>query len=119
MAFVSLPFLIQSAREGFLNISPNIEKSALSLGVSPLFVFFRVSLPLAFRQILTGYIMMFARGMSEFGAVVIIAYHPLTSPVLLFERMNQFGLSYVQPIAAVVVLVSLIFFVFLRLLAKK
>ncbi|MCX7861628.1 MAG: ABC transporter permease [Bacteroidales bacterium] len=119
MAFVSLPLLIQSAREGFSQISENIEKSALSLGASPTKVFLRISLPLAWKHIVTGFIMMFARGMSEFGAVVVIAYYPMTSSVLLFERMNQFGLSYVQPIAAVIVLISLIVFIILRILAHK
>ncbi len=119
MAFVSLPFLIQSAREGFAFISTNIEKSALSLGASPSKVFFKITIPLAWRNIITGYILMFARGMSEFGAVIIIAYHPMTSPVLLFERMNQFGLTYVQPIAALVLLISLVVFIVLRLIARK
>lgn len=119
MAYVSLPLLIQSAREGFRQIPDNVEKSALSLGASPVKVFFYISLPLAWRHIVTGYIMMFARGMSEFGAIVIIAYYPMTSSVLLFERMNQFGLSYVQPIAAVIVIVSLAVFVLLRTIAHN
>jgi molybdate/tungstate transport system permease protein len=119
MAYVSLPLLIQSAREGFRQIPDNVEKSALSLGASPVKVFLYISLPLAWRHIVTGYIMMFARGMSEFGAIVIIAYYPMTSSVLLFERMNQFGLSYVQPIAAIIVIVSLAVFVLLRTIAHK
>lgn len=119
MAFVSLPFLIQSARNGFSKIPASIEKAALSLGASPVKVFFKISLPLAWQHIVTGYVMMFARGISEFGAIVIIAYHPMTSSVLLFERMNQFGLSYVQPIATVIILISLIVFILLRFIAKN
>ena len=63
--------------------------------------------------------MMFARGMSEFGAVVILAYHPMTAPVLIFDRFNNFGLSYAVPVAVLFIGVSLVFFIVLRLLAKK
>jgi molybdate/tungstate transport system permease protein len=62
---------------------------------------------------------MWARGMSEFGAVMIIAYHPMTTPVLLYERFGTFGLRYARPVAAVFVLVCLAFFVVLRFLARR
>jgi molybdate/tungstate transport system permease protein len=63
--------------------------------------------------------MMFARGMSEFGAVVIIAYHPMTSSVMLWEWFGAYGLKYARPIAVLVILISLIFFILLRLLSKN
>jgi molybdate/tungstate transport system permease protein len=119
MAFVSIPFLIHSTYEGFKSIPLNIEKSALSLGMSPLKVFFKISVPLAWKNILTGFIMMFARGISEFGAIVVIAYYPMTSSVLLYERLNQFGLNYAQPMAAVIVLISFAVFIILRILSNK
>jgi molybdate/tungstate transport system permease protein len=84
MAFVSLPFLLNAAREGFASIPLRLEQAALNLGATPSQVFFTISLPLAWRSILSGLIMMFARGMSEFGAVVIIAYHPMTSSVMFW-----------------------------------
>jgi molybdate/tungstate transport system permease protein len=58
--------------------------------------------------------MMFARGLSEFGAIVIIAYHPMVTPVLIFERFGSFGLHYAQPVAIVFILICLIFFILLR-----
>ncbi len=119
MAFVSIPFLINAARDGFESVPEKLEKAALNLGASPWRVFFTVSLPLAKRQVLTGLTMMWARGLSEFGAVVIIAYHPMVTPVLIWERFTSFGLSYARPVAAVFVLVCLIIFVAMRLLAKQ
>lgn len=119
MAFVSLPFLINAARDGFLAVPEKLEKAALSLGAPPAKVFFKISLPLAWRSILSGLIMMFARGMSEFGAVVIIAYHPMIAPVMIYERFGAFGLSYSRPMAALFVAVCLVFFVFLRFLIKQ
>ena len=119
MAFVSIPFLINSARDGFAAVPERLEKIALSLGASPLRVFFTISLPLAWRSILSGFIMMWARGMSEFGAVVIVAYNPQTAPVLIFERFTAYGLKYSVPAAALFVLISLIIFVVLRMVNKR
>jgi molybdate/tungstate transport system permease protein len=119
MAFVSIPYLIQSARDGFINVPVRLEQAAMNLGASSWKMFFTVSLPLAGRSIVTGLIMMFSRGLSEFGAVVIIAYHPMVTPVLIFERFGAFGLKYARPIAALFVLVCLVFFVFLRIIVSK
>jgi len=119
MAFVSIPFLINAAREGFALVPERLEKAALNLGASPATVFFTISLPLAWRSIVSGLVMMFARGMSEFGAVVIIAYHPMIAPVLIFERFGAFGLKYARPAAVLFIGVSLIVFVIIRLLSRK
>jgi molybdate/tungstate transport system permease protein len=63
--------------------------------------------------------MMFARGMSEFGAVVIVAYHPMITPVMIYERFGTFGLKYAQPVAVIFVFVSLMFFVVLRMITDR
>jgi molybdate/tungstate transport system permease protein len=119
MAFVSLSFLINAARDGFSAVPERLEKAALNLGASPVRMFFTVSLPLTWRSIASGFIMMFARGMSEFGAIVIIAYHPMTAPVLIYERFNQFGLSYARPASVLFILVALVVFIFLRMISFK
>jgi molybdate/tungstate transport system permease protein len=119
MAFVSLPFLVNSARDGFQMVPRKLEKAALLLGASRFRTFMTISIPLAGRSILSGLVMMFARGLSEFGAIVIIAYHPMVTPILIWERFGAFGLKYAQPVAAVFILVCLIFFVLLRVLASK
>ncbi|MCF6242927.1 MAG: ABC transporter permease, partial [Bacteroidales bacterium] len=119
MAFVSIPFLLNAARDGFASVPLRLEQAAYTLGASPMRTFFTVSLPLAWRNILSGFIMMFARGMSEFGAVVIVAYHPMTTPVLIYEYFGAFGLKYARPVSVIFVTISLLFFVLLRMLARK
>lgn len=119
MAFVSIPFLINAARDGFSAVPVKLEKAALNLGASPSRVFFTISLPLAWRSIVSGMIMMWARGMSEFGAVVIVAYHPMIAPVLIYERFGAFGLAYARPVAVVFICVCLLFFVLLRMLSNR
>jgi molybdate/tungstate transport system permease protein len=119
MAFVSIPFLINAARDGFAAVPERLEKIALTLGASPARMFFTISLPLAWRSILSGFILMWARGMSEFGAVVIVAYNPKTAPVLIFERFTSYGLQYALPAAAIFMTVCLLIFILLRLLKKQ
>ena len=117
MAFVSVPFLVNAAVNGFASVPKNLEKAARTLGASPLRVFFTISVPMAWRDILSGMIMMWARGISEFGAVVIIAYHPMTTPTLVFERFNDYGLGYARSAAVVLLLICVSIFVALRFIA--
>jgi molybdate/tungstate transport system permease protein len=119
MLFVSVPFLIDSAKEGFKTVDVRLEKVARSLGATPWQVFVRISFPLAWQSILSGSIMMWARGISEFGAVVILAYHPMIAPVLVFERFEAFGLDFARPVAVILIIVSVLIFVVLRLFINR
>ena len=118
MAFVSIPYLINAARDGFSGVPVRLENAALSLGASPSRVFFTISLPLAWRNIVSGLILMFARGMSEFGAIIVVAYHPMVTPVLIYERFGAFGLKYARPVSVLFILISLTVFILLRFLAR-
>lgn len=118
MAFVSVPFLVNAARHGFLAVPVRLEKAALNLGASPARVFFTISVPMARRAIGSGFVLMWGRGMSEFGAVMIIAYHPMVTPVLLWERFGAFGLSYARPLAIVIIAICLGAFVLFRILTE-
>jgi len=118
MAFVSLPFLVNAARQGFAAVPEKLEKAARTLGASPCRVFFTISLPLAWRGILSGMILMWARGISEFGAVVIVAYYPMTTPVMVFQRFNDYGLGYARSVAVLLILVCVSLFIILRLLTR-
>lgn len=115
MLFVSVPFLIDSAKDGFEKVDPRLEKVARTLGASPWQAFVRISFPLAWRSIMTGNIMMWARALSEFGAVIIIAYHPMIAPVLVYEKFETYGLHYARPVAVILILLSMLVFVALRL----
>ena len=75
----------------------------------------RVTFPLAWRSILIGIIMCCARAISEFGAVVIVAYHPMIAPVMIYERFTAYGLKYSHPVAVWLILVCLVLFLLLRI----
>ena len=119
LTFVGMPFYINSVKSGFERISPRLENVSRSLGASPFSTFFRVTFPLAWRSMIVGMIMCCARAISEFGAVVIVAYHPMVAPVLIYERFEAYGLAYSQPVAVLLVLVCLILFLFLRIMTMS
>jgi molybdate/tungstate transport system permease protein len=47
-----------------------------------------------------------ARAVSEFGAVVVVTYHPKTASVLIFDRFTTDGLRGVIPAAALLLAVA-------------
>ncbi len=114
MMFLSSPFLINGAKEGFKNVDPKLENVARTLGAGRFSVFFRVVLPNAKKDVINGMLMMWSRGLGEFGAVVIIAYHPMVAPVLIYDRFTSYGLSYSAPVAAVMIAVSMTTFLLIR-----
>jgi len=119
LTFVGLPFYINTVKAGFEEISPRLEHVSRSLGASAGGTFFRVTLPLAWRHMVVGAIMCTARAVSEFGAVVIVAYHPMTAPVMIYERFTAYGLKYSQPVAVWLILVCLVLFLLLRIFSLK
>lgn len=116
LTFVGMPFYINAVKEGFESISPRLEKVSRSLGASMFSTFARITFPLAWRSMLVGIIMCSARAISEFGAVVIVAYHPMIAPVMIYERFEAYGLKYSQPVAVWLVFVCLSLFLILRIL---
>ncbi len=116
MLFVSAPFTVNSARDGFLAIDEEIENVARTLGASRHRVFFTVSLPLALKSIASGAIMTWARAISEVGAILIVAYYPKTAPVLILDYFNDFGLKRAMPVAVLLMAICLGLFVALRCL---
>ncbi|MEA1958683.1 MAG: ABC transporter permease [Chloroflexota bacterium] len=119
MIFVSVPFLINSAKQGFEEVDVRLEKVARTLGASPWQAFFSVSLPLARRGIFGGAVMMWARSISEFGAVLVLCSHPTIAPILVYDRLEAYGLDYALPVATLLIIICLIIFVALRTMAYR
>ena len=70
---VVFPLIYKSARAALDGVDHSLEDAARTLGASEWTVFFRVSLPLAWRGLFAGTMLAFARGMGEFGATLMIA----------------------------------------------
>jgi len=72
-AVAAFPLILRAARASFSDVDAQLENAARSLGASETDVFFRVTLPLAWRGILAGALLAFARAMGEFGATLMVA----------------------------------------------
>ncbi len=72
-AIVSFPLVAKSARAAFEGVDPQLEKAARVLGLGEWALFFRVTLPMAWRGVLAGVLLAFARALGEFGATLMVA----------------------------------------------
>jgi len=69
----AFPLLLQTARAGFESVDPRLEAVARTLGRSNFYIFWRVTLPLAWPGILAGIALTFARALGDFGATLMVA----------------------------------------------
>jgi len=106
--FISAPFLIVAARTAFESIDLTLEQVGMTLGQSRWGVFWRISLPLAWRGILAGLILAWVRALGEFGATVVMAYHPYTLPVYVYVQLSGLGVPSTLPLALLSLGVSVI-----------
>jgi molybdate transport system permease protein len=72
-AVVAFPLLVRSARSAFEEVDPRLPAVARTLGRGPARTFFEVELPLAWRGIVAGSLLAFARALGEFGATILVA----------------------------------------------
>ena len=114
MLFVAAPLYVSAARESIARVDRRYEDVARTLGDSPWRAVRRVTLPLAGRGLLAAAVVMWARAISEFGAIVILTYNPKVASVLSYDRFTAFGLDAALPVAAVLVLLALVPLLVLR-----
>jgi molybdate/tungstate transport system permease protein len=107
MLVVSAPIFIFGAREAIARVDPRYENVARTLGDDRWQAVQRVTLPMARNGILSAATAMWARATSEFGAIVLVAYHPRVASVLAYDRYVTYGLRAVLPVAAVLIVTAL------------
>ncbi|MHB1835850.1 MAG: ABC transporter ATP-binding protein/permease, partial [Solirubrobacteraceae bacterium] len=106
--FVAAPFLVISARSAFETVDPRLTEVAATLGHGGWSRFWRVSLPMAGPGIRAGLLLSWLRAFGEFGATVIMAYHPYSLPVFTFVQFSSTGLPTALPPTGVAILAAAI-----------
>jgi molybdate/tungstate transport system permease protein len=130
MTFVSAPFAVNAAREAFESVPTRVEWAARTLGANRFETFRRVTAPLAWRGVLTGGVLAWARAVSEFGAVAIVAYsveffylpegQSLTAqhaPVFIYNTYLSAGLEESGAVATLLLALSAAIFLLVRTVA--
>ncbi len=108
--FVSIPFLIKSARNAFESINKNVINASLTLGASKFYTFKTILLPLAKNGIYTGMIMTWARALGEFGATSMVAgcipFKTETMTVAIYQNAMSGELASATAIALLLLVFS-------------
>jgi len=120
MVFIGIPFVIRTVQPVLIDLDPEIEEAAASLGASRWQTVWRVILPSLLPALLTGFALAFARAVGEYGSVIFIAGNlPNVSeiaPLLIVIRLSEFRYADATAIAVVMLVVSfLVIFVINRL----
>jgi sulfate transport system permease protein len=122
MLFISIPFVVRTVQPVLMELEPEIEEAAWSLGASPRETFRRVLLPILIPSILTGVALGFARAVGEYGTVVLIAssipFKDLIAPILVLQRLEQYDYGSAAVIGTVLLMASLMILLLINLLQQ-
>jgi molybdate/tungstate transport system permease protein len=129
MTFVAAPYAVNTTREAFETIEDRLTYASRIHGANRWATFRRVTGPLAVRGMITGGVLAWARAVSEFGAVAVVAYsvsffYPLAgervtaqhAPVFVYNTYLQGGLDESGAVAFLLLLVSAVIFLVVRYL---
>ena len=118
--FVATPLFVRSARAGFDSVDRRLEKVAQTLGVPPLLVFWRVTVPLARPALASGAVLAWARSLGEFGATLMFAGNlpgsTQTLPLAISELL-EYDLDAALALSLLLLLVAVALLVLLRLIS--
>lgn len=104
--FVASPFLVVTARSAFAAVDRSVMEHAATLGHRELARFRRVSLPIAGPGIRAGLVLSWLRAFGEYGATVVLAYHPYTLPVYTYVQFSSVGIPTTQAPTALGLMVA-------------
>ena len=94
--FVSAPFLVVAARAAFSAVDRGLLDVAATLGHGQVDRFYRVAIPAAAAGIRAGLVLAWLRAFGEYGATVVVSYHPFSLPVYTFNQFSSSGLPTTQ-----------------------
>jgi sulfate transport system permease protein len=120
LTFIGLPFVIRTVQPVLLELDPQMEEAAATLGAGRGKTFTRVLLPALLPALITGFALSFARGLGEYGSVVFISGNmPLSTeiaPLLIVTKLEQFDYPGAAAIAAVMLVASFLLLLTVNLL---
>jgi sulfate transport system permease protein len=119
LLFVTLPFVVRAVQPVLMELDPEVEESAASLGASNATTFRRIVLPALRPAIASGAALAFARAVGEFGALVLIAGKVQIASIVIFADIESDAPKAAASLSVVLLAISLIVLVVLRLLGNR
>jgi molybdate/tungstate transport system permease protein len=117
--YVGMGYYVLGAVAALDAVPMMLQKQAALLGLTPMRVFLRVTLPLSKLGLAVALSLAWVRAIGEFGAVVVTAYYPSGMPVQLWVNLQSFGLPAVMPLLVVFLAVALPLPWFIHVLAQR
>ena len=114
MLFVATPFYVNTVREGFQKVPVHLENVARTLGATRFQAFCLIVFPSSVRHIFNGCILAWGRAISEFAAVIMIAYYPMVISTLIYYRFTTGGIKESSAVAFVMIVACFVVFLVLR-----
>ena len=122
-AVVAFPLVFKASRAAFEAVDPTLEKAGRALGYDGWTVFARVTLPLAWRGVVAGAMLAFARAMGEFGATLMVAGNipgrTQTLSIAIYEAVNAGDDAQAGTLVVIVSAVCVVLLVAANLLTRR
>jgi sulfate transport system permease protein len=119
LLFVTLPFVVRAVQPVLMELDPETEECAASLGASNFTTFRRIVLPSLRPAIASGAALAFARGVGEFGALVLIAGKVQIASIVIFADIESDAPQAAASLSVVLLAISLIVLVLLRFFGNR
>ena len=119
LLFVTLPFVVRAVQPVLMELDPEVEECAASLGASNATTFRRIVLPALRPAIASGAALAFARAVGEFGALVLIAGKVQIASVVIFADIESDAPQAAASLSVVLLAISLVILVLLRVLGNR
>jgi molybdate transport system permease protein len=117
-SLVAFPLVVQSTRAALESVDPALEDVARTLGRSNFNTFRTISLPLAWRGVLSGTMLAFSRALGEFGATLLVAGNipgsTQTLPIAIYDAVQSGNQSLANSMALILTVTAILFLILIR-----
>ena len=118
LLFVTFPFVVRAVQPVLMELEPDMEEAAATLGARRVTVFRRVVLPSILPAVLTGAALAFSRALGEFGSVIMVAGNiPMrtqVAPVYIYGELESYNPAGAIAVSVILLLASLLAIFLLR-----
>ena len=121
--FVTLPFVVRTVEPVLLELEPEVEEAAASLGASRFTAFRLIILPSLAPAITSGAALSFARAISEYGSLVLLSgnlpYSTEVASVRILSYVEGDKLTDAAALASLLLVIALVVIVGLQIISRR
>ena len=121
--FVTLPFVVRTVEPVLLELEPEVEEAAASLGASRFTAFRLIILPSLAPAITSGAALSFARAISEYGSLVLLSgnlpYSTEVASVRILSYVEGDKLTDAAAVASLLLVIALVVIVGLQVISRR